>query len=130
MTKKNHDNNPLPSYFLGIHLLILLIPLLLYKLFHILRPNKIFFCFDSPIKRMYFDPSEDYMGYMFAGDYCVTAMHVHCNVSFKFLVICRFVYVLIITVIHYGIITQNIFEVFFLSKRNKDTERQSGYTME
>lgn len=62
---------------------------------------------------MYFDPSEDYMGYMFAGDYCVTAMHVHCNVSFKFLVICRFVYVLIITVIHYGIITQNIFEVLF-----------------
>lgn len=58
---------------------------------------------------MYFDPSEDYMGYMFAGDYCVTAMHVHCNVSFKFLVICRFVYVLIITVIHYGIITLNIF---------------------
>lgn len=67
--KKSRLYNPLPYHFLGIHLLILLIPLLLYKLFDILSQNKIFFCFDSPIKRMYFDPSEDYMGYMFAGDY-------------------------------------------------------------
>ncbi len=127
--KSRQYYNPLPSYSVNISFLasiyniILLIPSLLYKkLFHILcRQNKIFFCFDSPIHQNECISIHQriILGYMFCGG-LLCDRHACCSLSIvmcvlqKFLVICRFVYVLIITVIHYGIITQNIFEVFFL----------------